>query len=147
MHTPAPHDEEQVARLLERFFAAFTSGPDLVVRLEGLRELFLPSAIVVRTCGGEPTVYDVEGFLAPRKALLTAGAVREFREWQLEGRTDVFGDVAQHVCCYAKSWVEDGVAAEGRGVKSVQLVRTGQGWRISALAWDDERPGLSLGPR
>ena len=33
----------------------------------------------------------------------------------------------------------DGEPFTGRGAKSVQLVRTSDGWRISAVAWDDER--------
>jgi hypothetical protein len=27
-------------------------------------------------------------------------------------------------------------------MKSVQLVRTADGWRIAAAVWDDERPGV-----
>ena len=30
---------------------------------------------------------------------------------------------------------------------STQYVRTPVGWRISAMAWDDERPGLTLPQR
>jgi hypothetical protein len=29
-------------------------------------------------------------------------------------------------------------------VKSLQFVRTADGWRISAVAWDDEREGLAI---
>jgi hypothetical protein len=137
-------DRQEIAELLRTFFAAFTSGPDVAARLAGLREVLLPAAVIVRTCGAEPVVYDVDGFLAPREALLTSGELTEFREWEVRGRTEVFGDVAQHLCTYAKSWVQDGCAVSGRGMKTIQLVRTGQGWRISAVAWDDERDGLSL---
>jgi len=35
--------------------------------------------------------------------------------------------------------------AAGRGMKTLQFVRTVTGWRISAAAWDDERDGLTLG--
>jgi hypothetical protein len=58
----------------------------------------------------------------------------------------VFGDVAQHFCSYEKSGVQDGVPFTGRGMKTVQLVRMPEGWRISAVAWDDEREGLTVRP-
>lgn len=29
-------------------------------------------------------------------------------------------------------------------MKSLQFVRTGEGWRISAAAWDDEREGVTI---
>lgn len=137
-------DREAVAALLGTFFAAFTSGPDVGERVQGLRALFLPGAVVVRTCGDEPQLLDVDAFVSPRAALLTAGSVQEFREWELDGRTELFGDVASHVCSYAKSWVQDGTPATGRGVKALHLVRTAAGWRISSLVWDDERDGVRL---
>jgi len=31
-------------------------------------------------------------------------------------------------------------------MKTLQLVRTAGGWRISAVAWDDERDGLEVDP-
>lgn len=134
-------DRRLVEEAVRTFFDAFTSGPPdaVAARMAALREVLLPQAVVVRTCGGEPTAYDVEGFIAPREAMLTDGTLTEFREWVVEGRTDLYGDVAQHWCTYAKEGVHDGVATSGRGTKSLQLVRTGAGWRISAAAWDDER--------
>ncbi|QIG44323.1 nuclear transport factor 2 family protein [Nocardioides anomalus] len=134
-------DETQIAAAVRTFFDAFTSGPapDVARRMVALREVLLPQALVVRTCGGEPTAYDVEGFIAPREALLTDGTLSEFREWEVEGRTEVYGDIAHHWCTYAKEGVQGGAPMSGRGAKTLQLVRTGAGWRISAAAWDDER--------
>ncbi|MEV0457367.1 DUF4440 domain-containing protein [Catellatospora methionotrophica] len=135
-------DRAAIEGIVGTFFAAFTSGPDGAARLDALRALFLPGAVIVKTCGGEPTVYDVDGFITPRQALLTGGTLTGFSEWALPGRTDVFGDIAQHFCAYAKSGELDGVAFTGRGMKTLQFARTGDGWRISAAAWDDEREGL-----
>jgi hypothetical protein len=136
-------DRAVLAGLVRTFFAAFTSGPGSAGRLDALREAFLPAAVIVRTCGGEPAVYSVDTFITPRQALLTGGALTDFSEWEVDGRTDVFGDIAQHFCTYAKAGVQDGVPFTGRGKKSIIFVRTPQGWRISAAAWDDERAGLS----
>jgi hypothetical protein len=41
----------------------------------------------------------------------------------------------------------NGQAFAARGVISTQFVSTPTGWRISAMAWDDERPGLALPAR
>jgi len=138
-------DRAALTEIVRAFFAAFTSGPDSATRLDALRAVFLPGAVIVRTCGGEPAVYDVDSFIAPRQALLASGTLVDFREWELRGHTEVFGDIAQHFCGYAKSWVQDGRPFTGRGMKTVQFVRTPAGWRISAVAWDDERDGLAVG--
>jgi hypothetical protein len=139
-----PTDRAAIADLVRTFFAAFTSGPDTIAGLDALRAAFLPEAVIVRTCGGEPTVYGVDSFIAPRQALLTGGTLLDFREWELSGHTEVFGDIAQHFCSYAKEWMQDGMPFTGRGMKTLQFVRTSAGWRISAAAWDDERDGLLI---
>ena len=122
-------DREAIGRVVETFFGAFATGAGLAERMQRLRELFLPGAVIVRTCGAEPLLYDVDGFIEPRQRLLASGELGEFREWEVDGRTDLFGDIAQRFCAYAKTG--------GEGMKSVQLVRTGAGWRISGVIWDD----------
>ncbi len=137
-------DRAAIASIVATFFAAFTSGPDSAERLQALRAVFLPGALIVRTCGLEPVVYDVDSFIEPRQALLTGGSLIDFSEWELTGRTEVFGDIAHHFCSYAKAGTQDRVAFTGRGMKTIQFIRTVAGWRISAAAWDDERDGLAL---
>lgn len=139
-------DHKAIAGIVRTFFAAFTSGPDSADRLGQLRAVFLPEAVIVRTCGSEPAVYAVDSFIAPRQALLTDGTLVDFSEWELRGRTEVFGDIAQHFGSYAKAGVQDGTPFTSRGMKTLQFVRTSAGWRISAAAWDDERDGLEITP-
>ncbi len=137
-------DRAAIADIVRTFFAAFTSGPDSADRLDALRAAFIPEAVVIRTCGLAPAVYGVDGFIAPRQALLSDGSLVDFSEWELSGRTDVFGDIAQHFCSYAKAGVQNGMPFTGSGMKTLQFVRTPAGWRISAVAWDDEREGLAI---
>jgi len=137
-------DRAAVREAVDAFLDAFRSGPESPQRLDRLRTLLLPQAVVIRTCGLDLGVYDVESFIAPREALLAGGSLVDFHEWSLAGRIDVFGDIAAWFGSYAKEGVHDGEPTAGRGMKSVQLVRTPEGWRISAVAWDDERPGLTL---
>jgi hypothetical protein len=139
-----PSDLAAIADITRTFFAAFVSGPDSAARLERLRQVLLPEAVIVRTCGDGPTVYGVDSFIAPRQALLTGGRLTDFSEWELAGRTDVFGDIAHRFCSYAKAGVQDGQPFTARGMKTLQFVRTPAGWRISAAAWDDERDGLDI---
>lgn len=131
-------DQRAIDEVVARFFAAFTTGPGLEARLDGLRDLLTPDARITRTCGA-PATYDVDGFVEPRRELLTSGRLTDFREWEVDGTTEVWGDVAHRWCTYAKEWREAGEHRTGRGAKSIQLVRTTEGWRISAVAWDDER--------
>jgi hypothetical protein len=133
------NDAATIEAIVQTFFSAFTSGPECSERLDALPELFLPEAVIVRTCGMTPTVYSVGDFIAPRRALLTGDSLVDFKEWVLSGSIEVFGDIGQWYGSYAKSWMQDGEPFTGRGMKTIQFVRTAAGWRISAAAWDDER--------
>ena len=137
-------DHEAISGLVATFFGAFTSGPGCGARLDALPEVFLPQAVIVRTCGSQPAVYDVESFIAPRRALLTSGGLTQFREWEVSERTELFGSIAHRFSSYAKSGLQDGISFSARGMKTLQFIRTAQGWRISAAAWDDERDGLTV---
>ncbi|KQY54404.1 hypothetical protein [Nocardioides sp. Root140] len=128
----------EVEDVVDQFLAAFTSGPECVARLDAVGELFLPHATIVTLRAEGPHEDDVESFIVPRLALLTEGALEDFREWRVEGSTEVRGDVAHWFGRYAKQGRQSGQRFEGGGTKSVQLVRVSGRWRISAVAWQDD---------
>ena len=129
-------DETEIDALVDAFFAAFASGPGCAERLDALPGLFLSRAVVVRT-GPDEAVYDVDGFIAPRRALLLGGALQGFREWETTRTTEVVGRIAQRSSAYAKEWIQDGTLRVGGGHKLLQLVRTHTAWRISGVVWED----------
>ncbi|WP_229399244.1 GNAT family N-acetyltransferase [Micromonospora okii] len=140
--TPAAtsRDQEEIHALVRCYFDAFTSGAGVDERMAALRDAMLPGAIIVRTCGMDPAVYDVDTFIEPRRAMLTDGTLTDFREEARSGRLDLFGDIAQWFGRYAKEGHINGAPLAGGGMKSMQFVRTAAGWRISAAVWDDDRP-------
>lgn len=60
------------------------------------------------------------------------------------GNYGVFGNVVHRFSAYAKAGTLKGVSIEARGMISTQFISTPAGWGISAMAWDDERPGLFI---
>ncbi|HEX6551016.1 MAG TPA: hypothetical protein VF117_10120 [Gammaproteobacteria bacterium] len=89
---------------------------------------------------------SLEAFIAPREALLSNGTLTDFEERETAHHTQVFGNVALRSCTYAKSGVLNGVPFDARGAKVFQFIKGLSGWRISAVAWDDEREGFCLAP-
>lgn len=142
----AGRDLEELRAMVRCFFAAFTSGTatEVDVRLDALRRVLLEQAVIIRTCGTEPTAYEVESFISPRRAMLVDGTLMNFTERPTGGRIEIFGDVAHWFGSYTKDGEYQGAPYPGAGMKSIQFVRTGTGWRISAVAWDDIRAGLVL---
>lgn len=128
--------QSEIDLVTAEFFGAFDNRGGRTADLERLRRLVVPGGVIVKT-GPDFTVYTVEEFIAPRRTLLGDGRLVEFSEWETSERTDIAGDVASRFGEYRKSGILDGEPFEGAGVKTIQFVRTAEGWRISAFAWYD----------
>ncbi|MFE2287148.1 DUF4440 domain-containing protein [Streptomyces sp. NPDC059443] len=119
------------------FFGAFDNRGGKAPDLARIRRLVLPGGLIVST-GAKLTVYTVEEFIEPRERWLSDGRLTEFSEWETSERTDIAGDIASRFGEYRKSGILDGEPFEGGGTKTIQFVRTPEGWRITAFAWYDE---------
>jgi hypothetical protein len=137
--------KRELDRLTADFFAAVSFDTGEKPRYENLHELFIDAGLLIKNSGSSPEITTVPQFVAPRQALVDSGALTRFREFELSEATEIFGNVAHRFSAYAKSGELEGVAFEARGLVSTQFVRTSAGWKMSAMAWDDERPGLSIG--
>lgn len=129
-------DRVAIDALASAFFSVFCNEGGSA-DLSRLGALCLPGVRITKAVGAVPECCDLASFIAPRDALLNDGRLRGFSEREVESRTDIFGNVAQRWSRYRKCGVLDGVRFEGEGWKSLQCVRTPQGWRIAAVAWDD----------
>ncbi|MGW2022481.1 DUF4440 domain-containing protein [Streptomyces decoyicus] len=118
------------------FFEAFDNRGGKAADVARIRRLVLPGGVIVKA-GPEFTVYTVDEFIEPRERLLTEGRLVEFSEWETSERTEIAGDIASRFSEYRKSGTLDGEPFEGGGTKTIQFVRTSEGWRIAALAWYD----------
>ncbi|MEU6237095.1 nuclear transport factor 2 family protein [Kitasatospora sp. NPDC047058] len=126
----------EIDALTAEFFGSFDNRGGRSADVGRLRRLLLPGAVIVVTGPGY-TVYTVEEFIAPREQLLGGGRLVEFSEWETSERTEIAGDIASRFGEYRKSGILDGEPYEGTGTKTIQFVRTPEGWRIAAFSWYD----------
>ncbi len=137
------HVVKELEGLLQSFFHAvsFEAAQTPSYAIEGL---FIDAGLLIRNSGTTPEVSDVRGFIKPRRASVAAGELVRFHEAEIHAVTQVFGNVAHRFSAYTKSGTLNGTPFQARGMISSQFVLTPDGWRISCMAWDDERPGLPL---
>lgn len=134
-------DEQGIERLFALFLAAFDNTNGAAPGVDRIFDLFIVEGIIVNATTTPPIVSNVRDFVEPRRRILTDGTLTDFSEREVSGRTQIFGAVAQRLSVYEKRGVLRGVPFETRGMKTSIFVRTEDGWKISALAWDDEREG------
>ena len=134
----------ELDRLAAEFFRAVSFEAGEAPSYQSIYPLFIGPGLLIKNSGATPEVASVRQFIEPRQATVSAGALTRFNEVELSEITEIFGNVAHRFSVYAKSGMLNGVAFEARGMISTQFILTPGGWKMSAMAWDDERPGLSL---
>lgn len=144
---PATDIRSDLKALTNEFFRAvsFDTGgrPDYA----RIRELFIDDGRLIRCSSERPEISSVDEFIASRQRMFDSGALTSFEETEIAEITEVFGNIAHRLSTYEKRGTMHEEAIEGAGVISTQFVRTPTGWKMSAMAWDDERPGLVIPDR
>ncbi|MGW0469361.1 DUF4440 domain-containing protein [Streptomyces sp. NPDC003027] len=126
----------EIDMVTAEFFDAFDNRGGKTPDLDRIRRLVVPGGVIVMT-GPDFTVYTVDEFIEPRRRVLTEGRLVEFSEWETSERTEIVGDIASRFGEYRKSGILDGEPFEGGGTKTIQFVRSPDGWRIAAFSWYD----------
>lgn len=124
--------------LVIRFFSLFTNTDGRMPDLQAIHELVIPEGIIIKNVGGKTEIFSVTSFIEPRQKILTDGTLTDFREEEISETTDISGSVAHRLCFYKKSGFMDGRSFQTTGVKTIQFIRRGERWWISAVAWDDD---------
>jgi hypothetical protein len=140
-------DHEELEQLMGRFLRAVSFGKGQRPAYVELRTLFVEGGKLIRAISADPEISTVDEFIRPRQEMVDTGELEWFEEVEVAEITEIFGNVAHRFSTYEKRGTMNGTAIDARGAISTQFVRTPDGWRMSAMAWDDERPGLSLPAR
>jgi hypothetical protein len=134
----------ELDRLIDGFFRAVSFEEGTTPLYESIYGLFIEAGLLIKNTASTPEISTVSQFIEPRLAAVRSGELTRFNEVEICETTEIFGNVAHRFNSYAKSGTVKGVVFAARGMISTQFVNTASGWKISAMAWDDERPGRSI---
>jgi hypothetical protein len=137
-------DKQCIDALTTELFRIFSPPPGATVSLQRIHDLFIPQGIIVRTCGPNAEVFSIPEFIAPRELMLNDGTLVDLCEREEWETTEIFGNVAQRFLAYRKTGALRGERFDTRGMQTIQFVRKDGEWKMSAMAWDDERTGLVI---
>lgn len=142
---PSMGDRDTPTSVVVASYAAI-SGPAGTPRdFERLRALCLPDVRFVMVSRGPDGAASVQtlNFDEFAKGFGDFLQGRAFYEREVRQQVEGFAEVATVISTYESAGALAG-APFARGLNSYQLVRTGDGWRIQSLLWEDESPGAPL---
>jgi hypothetical protein len=144
---PPPGITSELKARLDEFFQAVSFGSGQRPSYARIRDLSIDDGKLIRNSSAAPEISSVEEFIASRQRLADSCALTSFEEVETAEITEVFGNVAHRFSTHEKRGTVHRKAIEGSGVSSTQFIRTPSGWKMTSMAWDDERPGLTIPDR
>lgn len=110
---------------------------------EMLRSAFLDGAIFRSYRAATADVFTIEEYLVNYKGAVEGGSFKAIQEKEIWGETVVFGKIAHRLSTYVL-YVNDLTQIVERGVNSMQLVKTDEGWKINSITYDTEKEGQTI---
>ncbi|MCK7593465.1 hypothetical protein [Pseudomarimonas salicorniae] len=143
------HPDDAIRALVTELYAIVSGPGDQPRDWARQAELFMPGARMIRTVldaegRPQPEFIQVEDYAANFERKL---AGRPFYEVETHSIIERFGCIAHVFSTYEAFADEARTEFLKRGINSIQLYDDGSGWRVAAMVWDDERPGLSMPER
>jgi len=136
--------KSELGRLTSEFFRAVSFEAGSSPSYRSIPELFIERGLLIKNVSSTPEISSVPEFIESREALVRSGTLTRFHESEISESTVIFGNVAHRFSAYVKSGTSSGTPFDARGMVTTQFIKTPGGWKMSAMAWDDERPGLSI---
>lgn len=136
--------KNDIDKLVDGFFSLFSVKKGTKADLSAIFNLFISEGLIVKSSSINPEIYNLQQFIEPREKMFNDGILSDFREEELFEKTEIFGNIAQRLSIYKKSGFMNGQIFENRGIKTLQFVKATCGWKISSVAWDDERDGFKI---
>jgi len=132
-------DRLEIDALTDRFFDLFTNKDGRVPNVKDIKSIFIPKGILISNTDDTPVIYDLDSFIKPREEMLTNDTLTNFWEREISHSTEIFGNIAQRFSLYEKSGELNGEHFETKGMKTIQFVKVNGKWKMSSVAWCDEK--------
>ena len=130
--------------LTKTFFRAVSFTHGKMPHYNELYNLFINEGLLIKNNTETPEISSISQFVEPRRKLVISGQLTSFTEFEQSEITEIFGNEAHRLSTYEKSGTLNGSMFNTKGIISTQFIMTPLGWKMNAMAWDDERPGLTI---
>jgi len=136
-------DDSAITKAVHDAYAAISFKKDEKPKLTEIKNYFIPEAQLINFRTDTAQVTNFNQFVDLYKQFIEGNHISLFYEEELFGRTEQFGRVAHRISTY-KTYLNRMDTIEERGVNSFQLIKTKDGWKVSSIIWDVEKPTLKI---
>jgi len=136
-------DDSAITKAVHDAYAAISFKEGEKPRYNEIKSYFIPEAQLINFRTNTAQVTGIDQFVELYKQFMESSHIHLFYEEELFGRTEQFGRIAERISTYV-TYINTRDTAAERGVNSFQLIKTKNGWKVSSIIWDVEKPSLKV---
>ncbi|HRH49940.1 MAG TPA: hypothetical protein PLP23_14385 [Panacibacter sp.] len=136
-------DDEAITKAVADAYKVISFKKGEHADFENIKNYFIPKTQFINFRTDTAEILSLDEFIGAYKSFIEETHTESFYEKELYGRTDQFGKIAQRISTYA-TYLNTMDSTAERGVNSFQLIKTPQGWRVTSIIWDVEKPSLQI---
>ena len=106
--------------------------------VERLKEIFIPTANMIRNDGTSPEIMTVDDFIKSYTERISNGTIKSFYEIELNHITEIFGTIAHRFSTYETKFDLANTEPFSIGINSIQFIKIGENWKISGIVWNNQ---------
>jgi len=106
--------------------------------VENLKEIFIPTANMIRNDGTSPEIMTVDDFIKSYTARISDRTIKSFYEGELNHITEIFGKIAHRFSTYETKFDLSDPKPFSIGINSIQFIKIGENWKISGIVWNNQ---------
>ena len=106
--------------------------------VEKLKEIFIPTANMIRNDADFPEIMTVNDFIKSYTERISDGKIKSFYEGELNHVTEIFGKIAHRFSTYETKFDLENSEPFSIGINSIQFIKIGQKWKISSIVWNNQ---------
>lgn len=128
--------DQVIAKVFEAICFTEEEGPNM----HRLKSLFVKEGLLINYNEEEPLILPVTQFVKHFEQLAADGVIPSLEDKELRHETRVYDRVAHRYSFYEAGF-KPADEPFARGVNSIQLINTSEGWKLTSMAWNDDNRG------
>ena len=135
--------EEIINQVVLNAYKALEFSENQKPNYDAIRAVFTPDAVFMNFRFDTLSKINLDQFITGYKASVESGNITSFKEAEIHGKTEGFGNIAHRISTYVTYLNNPAIISE-RGVNSFQLIKMPDGWRVNSVIWDVEKDGQDI---
>jgi len=140
MSHPGKNEIEKINITVSKLFESISFKKGNQPNMHGIKDLFIDKGLLIDYNKENPQTFHVQDFIDHFTGLFDQGMITGLEDREVHHKTKVYDRIAHRYSFYEArtSPIEEPFAV---GINSIQLIKVGENWKISSMAWNDDVRG------